>query len=134
MTCLVDNGSTIELRPNPCSFLTATSGEGTSEKKEVSNNSIQKFKQQSILSVNLKPEQYIAFQMSFIPEHKGVFVYQSDGVYYITVAVENRDLALNRRIFERERNIMHFYRQFRFDVSIIPLANRQFTPKGTRVL
>ncbi|MGO9167149.1 MAG: hypothetical protein ACLP56_09775 [Candidatus Sulfotelmatobacter sp.] len=61
-----------------------------------------------------------------------------EGVYYITVIVDNRDLMLNRRIFERQREIMHFYRQFRFDLSIIPLTNRMladiFVPKGKKIL
>ena|ERR1700722_8984458 len=138
MTCLIDN-TLIEVTQNPGAFLTAISDARTSEKKEVKNDSFREFKPRpGLVSINLKPEQYIAFQMSHISEQKGIFVFCDQGVYYITVIVDNRDLALNRRIFEREREIMHFYRQFKFDLTVIPLENRQLadvlTPKGTRIL
>jgi hypothetical protein len=135
MTCLVDNSAVLEAETDPRLFLTAFTDERPSENKKVANDSSREVKQQTIVSVNLKPEQYIAFQMHDVPEQKGVFVYHDDGVYYITVLVEKRDLALNRKIFERERNVIHFYRQHRFDLSIIPLTDsRQFAPKGTQIL
>jgi len=90
-------------------------------------------------AINLLPEDYIAFQMSFLGNAiKAVFVHHDQDVYYITVAVEKRDLALNRRIFEQERAIMHFYRQYRFDLSTIPLNGRDLSDvagsRGKQVL
>lgn len=139
MTCVADNSAIIELNPDPSSFLTALADGRISEKKPANSSWCGIKQSPGMVSINLKPEQYIAFQMSFLkPEVKDVFVYQNDGVYYVTVMVDNRDLALNRKIFEREREIMHFYRQFRFDLTIIPLANRKLSevcmPKGTRVI
>jgi hypothetical protein len=134
----IDSSAVIEVNPDRCGFVVAVNSEKPSENRKVSNDALHKFQQRpGLVSINLKPEQYIAFQMSYIPEQKGVFVFCDEGVYYITVIVENRDLELNRRIFEREREIMHFYRQFRFDLTIIPLENRKladlFKPKGTQI-
>ncbi len=119
-------------------FFESSAG-GKSDSKKLNNTSVLPSKRPpAVSSVNIRPEEFIAFQMSYIPEQKGVFVFCDEGVYYITVIVDNRDLMLNRRIFERQREIMHFYRQFRFDLSIIPLTNRMladiFVPKGKKIL
>lgn len=133
MTCAIDNAAVIP-NPGPTLFFESTAEEKSGSKK-VRNDSVLPSKRLlAVTSVNIRPEDFIAFQMSCIPEQKGVFVFCDQGGYYITVLVEKRDLALNRRIFEREREIMHFYRQFRFDLSIIPLMNRTFVPKGKQVL
>ena len=115
MECLFDDAA--QIIPVPINFcLDAEIGtEKVSAKQRIGTHALIAANSRSIGAINLKPEQYIGFQMSYIPEQKGVFVYQNDGVYYITVLVDKRDLELNRRIFERERSIMHFYRQFRFD-------------------
>jgi hypothetical protein len=135
MTCLIDNGATAPAVTAP---ITAVSDERQYDGGKVTNAGEVVVKEQSVLSVNLKPEQYIAFHLSYISEQRGVYLYLENGVYYITVYVDNRDLDLNRRIFEQERNLMHLYRhQYKFDLSIIPLQNRQLAemgPKGTKVL
>jgi hypothetical protein len=93
----------------------------------------------AVSAISLRPEDYIAFQMSFLGRDiRGVFVDYEQGTYYVTVFVDKRDLELNRRVFEQERAIMHFYRQYRFDLSIIPLENRSMADiaisKGQKVL
>jgi len=88
--------------------------------------------------LNIPPEAYIGFQISFISEVKSVFVSRDKDLYCVVIVVDNRDLALNRRIFEQQRAIMHYYRQFVFDFYIVPLMGRNLndvmTPKGTQVL
>lgn len=93
----------------------------------------------SLSTVSFKPEDYIAFRMSYIGKDlKAVYVCRERGVFYITAIVEKRDLALNRGIFEQLRNVMRFYRHFKFDLSVVPLGNRKlgesFAPRGTQVL
>ena len=70
--------------------------------------------------LNIPPEASIGFQMSFISEVKSVFVSRDKDLYCFMIVVDNRDLALNRRIFEQQRAIMHYYRQFVFDFYIVP--------------
>jgi hypothetical protein len=136
MTCLID--SRVGNAPAVTAPITAVSDERKYYGEKVTNASQVAVKERSILSVNLKPEQYIAFQLSYISEQRGVYLYLEDGVFYITVYVDNRDLDLNRRIFEQERSMISFYRhQYKFDLSIIPLQNRQLAemgPKGMKVL
>lgn len=133
MTCAIDNAAVI-VTPGPAMFFESTA-ENKSGNKKLKNDSVLPSKRLvAVTSLNIRPEDFIAFQMSCIPEQKGVFVFCDEGVYFVTVLVGKRDLVLNRRIFEREREIMHFYRQFRFDVSIIPVTDRAFVPKGKQVL
>lgn len=140
MSIVIDN-QTFEVNPNPCAILNITmSGRSeVREQREIKAIPLSKPQPRGVVAISFKPEDYIAFQMYSIPEQRGVYVSSaSDGTYYVTVFVDKRDLALNRRIFERERAIMHFYRQYRFDLSIIPLMNRKpedvMLPKGKKVL
>jgi hypothetical protein len=140
MTAMIDNGAAIEQNSDVSPFLFVTASEQPSleNKMGASNASLREVKPRpSTVGLNFKPEDFIAFQMSGVPEQRGVFVYHADDVYYVSVLVENRDLDLNRRIFERLRAVMAFYRQHRFDFSIYPMTNRQdcdIVPKGKRVL
>ncbi len=93
----------------------------------------------AVSTVNLKPADFIAFQMSFLGGAvKSAFVSREQDEYRVVIVVENRDLELNRKIFEHQRAIMQYYRQFRFDFYILPLMNRKLTdvmsPQGTQVL
>jgi hypothetical protein len=131
MTCLIDNQAAAFATTGPAFLISAENDEQRSEVGKFTNRNV-------VSSISFKPEQYIGFQLSYIPEQKGVFAYLEDGVYYITVYVDNRDLALNRRIFERERNLMNVYHyQYRFDLTVLPLNGRQvdeMRPKGTKIL
>jgi hypothetical protein len=138
MTCLADN-FLIEVNPNPGAFFTAVSDARTSEKKEVKNDSLREIKQRpGLVGINLKPEQYIAFQMSFIPEVEQVYVAQHNhGELHVVTVVNDRDRILNRKIFARQDAIIDYFRHLRFDFHIIPRMNRSvgdiLAIPGTRV-
>ncbi len=135
---MITTGAVIE---QPTGFFTITAAEESSEVRQTGSNAfLRKIKQSPpVVSLNLKPEDYIAFQMSFVPEVENVFVSRHEGeVLHVLTVVNNRDRELNRRIFARERAIMDYYRQCRFDFHILPRMNRNLNdvmaPTGKRVL
>lgn len=139
MTCVADNRVAAAANTAPLSVVTALSNGQRALSKKASNDAQVVVTETSpVSSVSLKPEQYIAFQLHCIPEQRGVYLHLEKDVYHINVYVDSRDLALNRRIFEREQNMMNYYRhQFKFDLSVLPLNGRtidEMNPKGTKVL
>jgi hypothetical protein len=92
----------------------------------------------SISTVNVKPEDLIAFQMSLIPEVEQVYVSRPNcGELHVLVIVNDRDRLLNRKIFAKENAIVDYYRHLRFDFHIVPRMNRNLSDvmavRGTRV-
>jgi hypothetical protein len=93
----------------------------------------------TVSAVNFKPEDYVAFQMSLVPEVEQVFVsHPSRGELQVLIVVNDRDRILNRKIFAKEKAIVDYYRHLRFDFHIVPRMNRSLNDimavRGTRVL
>ncbi len=138
MTCTIDNNSVIELMPDPSAFISATTKVGRSGSQEVHPGRLLVNKQRPVSpAVNMGVEDFIHFQMSFIPEVEKVFVsrHNKGDVFRVLTIVNNRDRDLNRKIFAREEAIMDFYRHFRFDFHILARMNRDrneiIYPSGT---
>src|ERR1700687_2801698 len=142
MVCAIDNsGCTgrVELRPDPCAFINVTS-DGRPANKQLKNDAqnLPALSRPSVSTVNVKPEDFIAFQMSFVPEVEQVYVSRHHrSELNVVIVVNDRDRILNRKIFAYENAIINYFRHLRFDFHIIPRMNRSLGDiiaiPGTRV-
>jgi hypothetical protein len=122
MVCLISNDNKPLLRAP----FTVASNDGLPSSKTKVDFSTPRLERRPVhRALNVKPEDFIAFQMSSIPEVEQVYVSGQDGITLnVLTIVDKRDRDLNRRIYAKEAEIMDFYSHLQFDFHILPRMGR----------
>lgn len=120
MVCLIDNMGSVELRPNPCVFLT----DGKPVNQKLDSGALCIKGRSAVFTVS--EEDLIRLQMASVPEVEAVFVEAAPrrtGFHVFTI-VNERNPEIRAKIYKREQAIMDQHKNLEFDFRIIARRNR----------
>ena len=68
--------------------------------------------------------EFIAFELSLVPEVEFVFTAFRNSVFYVWVITEGFEEDVRRRIYDREKAIIDEFHTFEFDFYIVPMQGQ----------
>jgi hypothetical protein len=125
MVCVIDNSGSVDLRPNPCVFVSATSdGKPINKKLDSDSRGVRTTGRSAVFTVNA--EDLVRLEMSSVDEVESVFVEPAPrrAGFHVFTIINERNPDVRAKIYRCEQAIMDEYKNLEFDFRIIARRNR----------